>query len=286
MKVLITNLWLDTYSGSESWCYAVASELLRRGHTVDVYTPIRGRIYKEFEKLGIKFSNGGVYDLILENHCVLNRDKFIGPVIHTCHGIIKEEKPMTGVTNVAVSEKVAKYWKLDNVISNGIDTARFCVKNPVRPYLQKILSLCKSDTANDVIRDICMHAGIEFECMYGKEVFNVEDKINEADLVIGVGRSLLDAMSCGRPVISFDDRFYFETRMLGYGYITPDKYSYYEKDSFTASSCEKSLSKLDLCDEIMKWDPDDGEVNRQHIIDNLSIAKTVDAYLALYEKIK
>ena len=44
--------------------------------------------------------------------------------------------------------------------------------------------------------------------MYGKEVFNIEDKINEADLVVGIGRSLLDAMSCGRPVVSFDDRIY------------------------------------------------------------------------------
>jgi len=287
MKVLITNLWLDGYGGSESWCYAVASELLKRGYIVDVYTPMCGRIYKEFEKLGVKFSDGGVYDLILENHCVLNKDKFIGPVIHTCHGIIKEEGPMTGVTNVAVSKKAAERWNLDTIIQNGIDVNRFTCKTSLHTNIKKVLSLCKSDTANGILRKICSDIGVEFECMYGKEVFNVEDKINEADIVVGVGRSLLDAMACGRPVVSFDDRFYYKTRMLGYGYITPDKYKYYDLDSFTASYTGKTLNKLELAKEIFeKYDPKDGEVNRQYIIDNLSIKKTVDEYLALYEKIK
>ena len=35
-----------------------------------------------------------------------------------------------------------------------------------------------------------------------------------------------------------------------------------------------------------KYNPDDGEVNRQYILDNLSIEKTVDKYLELYNKIK
>ena len=129
---------------------------------------------------------------------------------------------------------------------------------------------------------------IEFESLFGKEVFNVEDKINEADLVIGVGRSLLDAMACGRPVISFDDRNYYKIRNMGHGYITADKFKYQQIDNFTGSSINKSInSKFELAKEIFeKYNPDDGEVNRQYILDNLSIEKTVDKYLELYNKIK
>lgn len=140
-----------------------------------------------------------------------------------------------------------------------------------------------TDTANDVLRTICNDCGVEFESLYGKFVFNVEDKINSADLVVGVGRSLLDAMACGRPVVSFDDRFYYNTRMMGYGYITPDKFSKYEIDSFTANDIKKTLNKLELAKEIfLNYNANDGKVNRKFIEENYNISKTVDAYLKIY----
>ena len=283
MRILITNLWLDDFGGTECWCYAMASELIKRGHTVDVYTPITGKIFKEFEKLGIKLVSEGEYDLILDNHNQTNLNKFKGFVIHTCHGVIKEEGPMKSVVNVAVSKKSAEKWNCSIIIPNSIDTNRFCCKKPLHSYIKKILSLCKSNTANNVLKQICHDAGVEFESMYGKEVFNIEDKINEADLVVGVGRSLLDAMSCGRPVVSFDDRYYYETRMMGHGYLTPDKFKYQEIDNFTGNSLKKSFNKLELAKEIFeKYNTKDGEINRQYILDNLSIEKTVDKYIELY----
>lgn len=273
--------------GSESWCYSVISELLRRGHKVDVYAPMLGKMYNELKKLGVMLSKEGNYDLILDNHSP-EYDSFNGIIIHTCHGIIDDlDKPMPNAFNVAVSNKIGEHYNVSTIIPNGIDTNRFYCKNPIHNDIKKILSLCKSDTANEVLKRICLDAGVEFESMYGKEVFNVEDKINEADLVVGVGRSLLDAMACGRPVVSFDDRFYFKTRMLGYGYITPDKYKYYEQDSFTANSVGKTLNKLELAKEIFeKYNYKDGEINRQYILNNLSIKHTVDLYLNLYNKLK
>lgn len=283
MKILLTNLYLDDFGGTEMWCYTMAKELIKRGHRVDVYTPKAGKIFNEIAKLGVGLSYGGDYDLILDNHNQVNTDKFKGFIIHTCHGIINEERPMKNVINVGTSIKVAEYWKLNTIIQNGIDVNRFYCKKPINKYIKKVLSLCKSNTANDILNKICSSIGVEFESMYGKELFNIEDKINEADIVIGVGRSLLDAMACGRPVVSFDDRYYFKIRMLGYGYITPDKYKYYDIDSFTANSVGKTLNKLQLAKEIFeKYDIKDGELNRQYIINNLSIEKTVDKYIELY----
>jgi len=284
MRILITNLWLDGFAGTESWCYAMASELIKRGHTVDVYTPMPGIFFKEFEKIGIKLVSEGEYDLILDNHNQTNLNKFKGVVIHTCHGVINEERPMKDAFNVAVSKKSSEKWNCPIIIPNGIDTNRFCCKKPLNRYIEKILSLCKSDTANAVLNQICHDVGVEFESMYGREVFNIEDKINEADLIVGVGRSLLDAMSCGRPVVSFDDRYYYETRMMGHGYLTPDKFKYQEIDNLTGNSLKKTFNKLELAKELFeKYDYKDGEINRQYILDNLSVEKTVDLYLEIYK---
>jgi len=287
MNILITNLYLSDFCGSENWCYAVASELLRRGHNVYTYTPCYGKFFEEFEKIGVKKAISGKFDLILENHNVLDKNKFNGFIIHTCHGIINEERPMSHVINVAVAQHVANKWNLTQIIPNGIDTKRFCIKNKPNKDLHKILSLCKSDTANDVLAEICKKTGIEFDYKYGKTIFHIENKINEADLIVGVGRSLLDAMSCGRPVISFDDRFYYKTRMMGYGYITPNKFDKYIKDSWTGNAEQKTLTKLQLAKEIFNnYNPADGDVNRQFIIDNYNVSKTVDAYLKIYNENK
>lgn len=286
MKILITNLWLKDFCGSENWCYAVASELLRRGYDVYAYTPLYGKFFEEFEKIGVKKAFSGKFDLILENHNVLDITKFSGFIIHTCHGIVDAERPMKNVINVAVSEASAKQWNIKNIIANGIDTERFCIKKNPNKKLYKILSLCKSNSANNILKHICNDVGYELETTYGNSVFRIEDKINNADLVIGVGRSLLDAMACGRPVISFDDRPYYKTRMLGYGYITPDKYDKYIKDSFTGNAEQKTLNKLELLKEISKYNPNDGELNRKFILENYSISKTVNAYLNIYKELK
>lgn len=285
LKILITNLFLDGYGGTESWCYAIATELKRRGHEVFVYTPLCGKLYEEFKKENILFTNSGNFDLILDNHQQSNLIKCTGFKIHTCHGITYHERFMPNVLNVAVSKKVAEKYNLNIIIPNGIDTNRFYCKNPVHSEIKKVLSLCKSDTANDVLKQICHDADVKFESMYGKEVFNIEDKINEADLVVGIGRSLLDAMSCGRPVVSFDDRIYYQTRMMGHGYLTSEKFKYQEIDNLTGNSLKKSFNKLELAKEIFeKYNPKDGEINRQYILDNLSVEKTVNKYLEVYTK--
>lgn len=282
MKILLTNLWLEGFGGSESWLYSIAYELKSRGNEVYVYSPRCGKAYDHLKKIGITLATSGNFDLILDNHNQ-SANRFTGFTIHTCHGIIVEERPMPNVLNVAVSKKVSEKYGITTIIPNGIDTNRFSCKNPPKDKIRKVLSLCKSDSANRVLIEICNKNNVEFESTFKHEVFNVEDKINEADIVVGVGRSLLDAMACGRPVVSFDDRNYYSTRMLGHGYITQDKFKFQQIDNFTASSIGTSLSKEDLEREIFeKYNPKDGEVNRQFIIENLSIEKAVDRYLELY----
>ena len=111
MKILITNFALDVFRGSEVWCYAMASELKRRGQIVDIYTPMPGKFANEFEKLGCKFVKTGNYDLILDNHREVKKDKFSGFIIHTCHGIAYDDYVKTYETlgNVSNIEWIDRY---------------------------------------------------------------------------------------------------------------------------------------------------------------------------------
>ena len=281
MDVLVSNIWMKQPAGTECWVVAMANELTRRGHRVKVYTPEPGPF---FERAGLPLAEpGGKFDLILDNHGVTS-GKFEGHTIHTCHGIIDFEKPMPGAVNVAVSETVANRWHLRYIIPNGIDTD--LLKPIMRPdkRLHKVLSMCKTDTANAMLQKTCDMMGLELSTTYGHEVFDIAAAINDNDIVVGVGRSLLDAMSCGRPVISFDDRPYYSIRYMGHGYLKREDFQYYTADNFTGLAVGKRWNEYTIQGEFAKYDPADGGINREFIVNNLSIANTVNAYLALYYK--
>ena len=276
MKFLITNLHLNPFRGTENWCYAMGCQLIRMGHMVEIYSPNPNGGEQIFETAGMKFNvTGGQYDLILDNHNVLDISRFIGPVVHTCHGIIDAERPMSNVINVAVSERVAQHWKLKYIIKNGIDCCRFNIRTQPNKVLTNVLSLCASDTADDVLRSICEKRGYNLTTTVGKEVFAVNDLINQNDLVVGVGRSLYDAMACGRPVISFDDRWYL-SRMHGLGYVTPEMVRN-NQDNMTGNG--HYLTEDQLYNEFDKYNPGDGLLNQRFIQAEMNVSTKLNEYI-------
>lgn len=280
MKILITNLQLYPFRGSENWCMAVGTELVKRGHDVYIYSPMPREGIPFFEVKGIKFVTEGDFDLILENHNVLPNKCKGKVIIHTCHGTIKEERPMYNAINVAVSEKAAKQWGLSTVIKNGIDTERMKPLHQPNKEIKSVLSLCSSLKADNILSEICNELGYRLTTTVGHEVPDVEHLINNADLVFGVGRSLYDSMSCGRPVISFDCRCYIHD-MHGCGYVVPEMLDT-NKDNMTGR--DNTWTKEQLIEEIKKYNPEDGIRNREYIINNLNIKDTVDKYMAIYEE--
>lgn len=280
MKILITNQQLWPFRGSENWCYAVAKELIRRNHEVSIYSIMPRQGKEVFERAGIKFVNSGNFDLILENHSILPKECHGNVIIHTCHGRIYEERPMKDVINVAVSDITAERWGLGKVIYNGIDCNRMKPIRTVNQQVTNILSLCSSYEADNVLKNIAETRGYNFMSTYGKEVMDVERLINWADLVFGVGRSVLDAMACARPVISFDCRSYIHP-MHGKGYVTPEMV---KNDDTNMTGPDNVWTVESLIKEMDKYDPEDGMKNREFILKYRNIEETVDRYLELYQE--
>jgi len=282
MNILITNQQLWPMRGSENWCYSVGQELVRRGHQVFIYSPMPREGAKAFADIGIKFTACGDFDLILENHNVLPPTCKGRVIIHTCHGSIREERPMPGVINVAATDRASKAWNLDTVIYNGIDCERMKPIKEPNKEIRNVLSLCSSREADNVIREICGELGYSFWPTYGQEVLSVENLINWADVVFGVGRSCLDAMACGRLVISFDCRPYIHMNH-GLGYLYPYMV---KNDQTNLTGPQNTWTKEELKKELLKYDTADGIHNRDYILNFRNIQETVNRYLLIYEETK
>ena len=297
MNILVTNNHLDTFGGSESYTYTLIQELLNLNFNVEYFTFNTGVTSDLIERnLKAKFMSKNSYDVVFANHinCVEylrfqldNKTK----IIQTCHGIFPDlEQPSQYADGyVSISEEVKNHLqkkKIDSIlINNGVDCVRFNEYNKINPKIQTILSLCHSEKANILLKKVCSQLNIKLTCLNKHEnpKWNVEDLINKSDLVIGLGRSVYEAMSCGRPVIVFDNRNYFNH--YGDGYIDKRNFEKSLKNNCSGRAFERKFSADELINEIKKYNVDDGAIMREIALQKLNIKNQTQLYLNYSESV-
>jgi hypothetical protein len=228
MNILVANHWLEKLGGSETFTYTLTGELVRQGHNVDLFTFRHGMVSERIRKdFGVGENLRNKYDLILANHytCV-EKLHSLGFTIQTCHGIFpKLEQPSPKADRyVAISAEVSEHLQKagfkSTIILNGIDCKRFSPVKMVNIQPERLLSLVHSDEANKVVEKACKISGVKFMAAnkYKNPVWDVENLINEADVVVSLGRGAYESMACGRSVVVFDNRKYFNSCGDGYLY--------------------------------------------------------------------
>lgn len=292
-SILVANNHLVQTGGSETYTYTIIKELLARGFDVEYFTFIKGDFSLRMEKeIGVKFQSKKKYDLILANHnaCVEALMGF-GFIIQTCHGVYPQlEQPSVCANfHVAISLEVQNHLAIKGfvsvVIMNGIDTSKFYSKKSVNKELKNVLSLCQSEDANKFLQRVCDTLGINLMYLNKDKnpIWNVEDVINKADLVVGLGRSVYEAMACGRPVIIYDNRAYSES--------FADGYVVHKLATSLSHNCSGRFYKLKLTEEMMieefeKYNSMDGEILKKNILDDMTIQLAVDKYLNLFDSLQ
>lgn len=289
MHILVATNHLQKTGGTECYTYAIAVELKRLGHDVEYFAFERGEISQRLEEIGIKFRKRIFYDIILANHInVVNHLYKRGFIIQTCHGIAMglEQPSPKADAYVSISQEVHDYLQKKGIASaliyNGIDCQRFSPTTPIHSKLSSVLSVCQSKEANDIIKEACFQAGVSFnKCDKNEDnCWEIEKKINQADLIIGIGRSLYDAMACGRTVISFDIRGYSSN--YGDGYLNSNNIEASIQNNCSGRFSKKHFNSIDILKEFSKYNKEDGFFFRNYAKENLNIKKVVKKYISIY----
>lgn len=295
MNVLVGNNHLESIGGSEMYTYDIIKSLSKKeGVSVEYFTFHRGQVSEKIEdELKVSFKSKKKYDLVVASHYpVIEELCLLGPTIQVCHGIVpglEEPNPLADI-HVSVSQEIADSLKRkgfkSEVLLNGLDLQTKRNNKPIHNTVERILSLCQSEKANEVLREICREEGWSFTS-FNKNVnptFYIENVINEHDMVIGLGRSCFDAMACGRPVVIYDQREY--NGNLADGYLHPELF-----DSFVLHNCsgryaQKTLDKASLKKEILKYRLEDGGELRKIAEQKLDVDKLTDSFIALIQRQK
>jgi glycosyltransferase involved in cell wall biosynthesis len=292
MNILLTNISLAKPGGSETFTYTMVKELIRRGHNVYVFTFRKGLVYdKIINELKANVMLDMKYDLILANHTsCIDHVYGMGPIIQTCHGYIPPpEQPNpkadfhVGISQEVVDHLSNKNFK-SNLIHNGIDCERFNKTKSVNENLTNVLSLVQNDETNNRLSEICNSLGINFFSFNKKSnfVWDVENKINEADLVISLGRGAYESFACARQVLVYDTRSYFKP--FGDGLTTSSNIQELIKNNCSGRRYKKTYTDDDIICELKAYNSSEGDKMREFALKELNISNQVDKYFEIVNK--
>lgn len=287
-KILIAVNDLVRVGGAELYTFdLIKAFAASKNFEVEYFTVNKGLISKKIEEeLQIPFMNQKKYDLIFATHNTTVKELFgLAPIIQICHGTILEPEQPSPLADfhIAISQEISdhltKLGYANEVVLNGIDIKIKRPLNPVNKKLTSVLSLCQSEKANKKLQAICDKKGLRFKA-YNKHknpTTNIEQEINNFDMVIGIGRSVYDAMACGRPSLIYDNRGYNGNKADGY--LRPENFAKYVKKNCSGRYLNRQYQENELIREFEKYNPEDGEKLRNIAVSHLNAYKMVDHLL-------
>tara|TARA_R110002020_G_scaffold178229_3_gene371148 strand:- start:976 stop:1437 length:462 start_codon:yes stop_codon:yes gene_type:complete len=150
--------------------------------------------------------------------------------------------------------------------------------------------MVRSEEANDIVKKSCELLSLEFVgwtepspyIEYSNKettTFAVEKEINKADIVVGLGRIVLESLACGRQPIVFDDRIYQGN--VGDGIVTPNNIDDLAIYNFSGRYSNKLFSVDDMVEELKKYDSSHSNFFRNYILENFNVIDSIDRYLLL-----
>jgi len=304
LRVLITNHFFRSRSGSELYVYELATNLLQRGHTPIVYSPKLGPLACELRDATVPVVDnldaiGARPDLIHGQHHVETMTTLLRfsdtPAIFFCHGWLPwEETPprhprilrYVAVDDTCRDRLVFEHAIPDErvtVILNSVDMDEFVPRSPlpVKPARALIFSNKASDSTHlPAVQEACNRTQLTLDVI-GSDSGNVaarpQDLLGQYDIVFAKARCALEALAVGSAVVLCD--------AMGAGpMVTTDEMVRLRQLNFGVRTLRGSLDPEGLVREIARYDRDDAAEVSRRIRSSAGRKSAIDQILAFYNE--
>lgn len=302
LTILLTNIWLAHYAGSEVVTRDVAVGMLARGHRPVVYSPTLGDVAEEIRAKGVAVIDdlrllAERPDVIHAHHTIPCAEALMCfpdvPAIRVCHGF---ETWLDGpldfpqiAIHVAVDEacrdRLVHTQGLDPsqvvVLQNAVDLRRIPKRpQPIAERPRRALALGKASAVAQ-LSAACADRDIAFEAAgyhVGRPVPDPMQRLVEADLVFATARAALEALCCGCAVIVCDERG------LG-GMVTTGNFGAMRARNFGLRTLTTPVTMEGLIEEIGRYDRADAMKVSGLTRADADLESLLDEYEALYDAV-
>lgn len=278
MEIAIGTHYLGL-GGSETYALTVAEQLVRLGHRATVCAAALGggeelARARGVEAVSLDAYAGGRCDAIVAQDAgmafELRRRHPDAPLVFVAHSEEFDEQLPPRLKGVVASvvvlndrvERRVRALAADLPVvrlRQPVDVARFRPRGRPAPAARRLLALGNNLERGrlDEVADVAARAGLELirVGVKGEATVRPEDAIADADVVIGYGRCVLEAMACGRPAYVYD-------HLGGDGWVTAESYPALERDGFGGRALPDVVDPDRLLADLRRCDPAMGIVNR------------------------
>jgi hypothetical protein len=306
-SVLLATNRLIGWTGSETLFLALVNGLYDKGVGLTVYARHLDRDWAAGQlKAGIRLVDDLDEILALSfnlahvqhSSCLVDiRNVFPSlPILYSSLGVIPflEHPPPFDVAisrYLAISEETQM-----DLISRGVPADRIeIVRNlvcessfmPTRPISARPESILVLSNKIDDARKVMLRAaarvvGASILFVGGGSGTIPPDQlaaaINTADIVVSLGRGVIEAMLCGRIPIVFDSHG-------GDGMVTPDNLDLLSRCNFSGRCLSRTYSISDLVAEFGKYRQEDGERLRQIAVEQFGLSVNLPQLMGIYEDV-
>ncbi len=300
--ILLTNIWLADFAGSEVVTRDLSLGLLRRGHRPIVYAPKLGEVAAEMSARGVAVIDdlrklAERPDLIHAHHVIPCGEALIRfpdvPAIQTCHAFEHWVEAPAHFPQIGAYVAVDEACRDRLVHREGIASERVIVlpnavdlrRVPARPQRlrerpQRALAFGKAASMPE-LKQVCDQLGIAYEAI-GRAAGTVHPNPEQAlvgfDLVFASARAALEALCCGCAVIVCD------YRGLG-GLVTSQNYSSMRAGNF-GLRCLGDAVTIERCiREVGAYDRADATLVAERARDEADLERLLDRFERLYAEI-
>lgn len=307
LSILLATNHLSGWTGSETLLLTVVEYLHQHGYELTIYCR---DIDLEWAKKQIASDIRIVSDLsvirdelfslahVQHNSCLVDiRAEFPNlPILFSSLGVLPflEQPPPfdCGVTHyLAISEEVQNNLvtrgiekEKINIIHNLVNEHRFYPQREIRHRLEKILVLSyKIDDAKKLMlykAAASIGASIRFSGGPGEKLTQnqLPDAINDADVVVSLGRGVIETMLCGRIPLIFDSHG-------GDGLVTPKNLDLLSRYNFSGRLNHYDYSISDLITELKKYQQNHGNSLREMALLRFGLEANMPHLIALYKTV-
>jgi glycosyltransferase involved in cell wall biosynthesis len=230
LHVLITNIFLQSRTGTELYVRDLALELKRQGHQPAVYTPIQGSIAEELKAAGVPVCSSlrtleFRTDVIHGHHRVETMMAVLHnpgvPAIFICHDLFAwhDNPPIHPRIRRYLGVSLASLERLREagipeerirLALNFVDLKRFLPRPPLPQHPRRALvfsNYASAHTHLPAIAEACLRAGLKLDVVgagVGKCSSQPENVLGQYDLVFARARAAMEAMAVGTAVVLCD----------------------------------------------------------------------------------
>src|SRR5262245_35442789 len=308
MQIVLGTLEFGAIGGAATYALTVAGELQLLGHEVTIFAGETGEVAEVAEERGIRVAAG---EGALPDACdiayaqdrasaYMMADRFPGRpqalCMHSGSSEFDRWNPpqLPGVVGAVVvmhdrlARRAEAFAGPAEVVRlrQPVDLARFTPRSAIGESPRRVLLLLGTyplADRRDAIMRACEEAGLE--CIergrFGPEhTLSPEREINQVDIVIGTGRSIVEAMACSRAAFVYG-------HMGGDGWVTTDSYTALEAVNFAYPTADDLMVTPEvMADRLRGYRQSMGSVNMDLSRMHHSGAQHAEELVTLFERLE